>query len=58
MIDLSLLEISELALSRPTLFLNGDVERRELPQLLVRVAEHAPKRRICRYVVEVLIKYT
>ena len=40
-----------------TLFLNGDVQRCELPQLLVRVTEDGPKRGICCYIVQVSINH-
>jgi hypothetical protein len=56
MIDLPLSKISETFLRRVSLLLNSDVQRRELPQFVVRVAEHGAKRGIRRHVVQVMIK--
>jgi hypothetical protein len=47
MIDLSLLKLGESALSHLMLILDRDVQRCELPQLLIRVAEDGAKCRIC-----------
>ena len=57
MIDLSFAQRSEPVVDGAALLADGQVERRELPNLIVGVAENGLKRRIGRCVAQVLIKY-
>src|SRR5271156_396604 len=56
MIDLALLEFRESGPRHLAPCLNGNVQRREVPQFLDAVAEHVPKCGICCQIVHVLIE--